>query len=92
MLGEQFIVGDEICGAVISIRQAEDIVSIWNKTASDNNIIGKIRLMIMNHLHVSLSLSLSLSLSPSLRDTLQRILQLPSQTVMEYKAHDQSIK
>lgn len=44
ILGEQFIVGNEICGAVISIRPAEDIVSIWNRTASDDNVTGKIRL------------------------------------------------
>ncbi|XP_003383247.1 PREDICTED: eukaryotic translation initiation factor 4E type 2-like [Amphimedon queenslandica] len=68
MLGEQFIVGNEICGAVISVRPTEDIVSIWNRTASNDSIVGKIR------------------------DTLQRILQLPSQTIMEYKAHDQSLK
>ena len=43
MLGEQFIVGDEICGAVISIRPTEDIVSIWNRTATNDGIVGKIR-------------------------------------------------
>lgn len=43
MLGEQFIVGNEICGAVISIRPTEDIISIWNKTASDTYITGKIK-------------------------------------------------
>ena len=43
MLGEQFIVGNEICGAVISVRPAEDIISIWNRTASDSQITAKIR-------------------------------------------------
>lgn len=43
MLGEQFIVGNEICGAVISVRPTEDIVSIWNRTASNDSIVGKIR-------------------------------------------------
>lgn len=33
MLGEQFMVGEEITGAEISLRYTEDIISIWNKTA-----------------------------------------------------------
>jgi translation initiation factor 4E len=68
MLGEQFIVGDEICGAVISIRPTEDIISIWNKTANDSQLTAKIR------------------------DTITRVMQLPQQTIMEYKEHDMSIK
>ncbi|XP_046998053.1 eukaryotic translation initiation factor 4E type 2-like isoform X1 [Schistocerca americana] len=43
MLGEQFMVGEEICGAVVSIRFQEDIISIWNKTASDAVTTGRIR-------------------------------------------------
>jgi translation initiation factor 4E len=35
VLGEQFDVGPEICGAVISIRYQEDILSLWNRTATD---------------------------------------------------------
>jgi translation initiation factor 4E len=45
MLGEQFDVGDEICGAVISIRQNEDILSLWNKSANDGRINLRIRLV-----------------------------------------------
>jgi hypothetical protein len=40
-------VGDEICGAVVSIRQNEDILSIWNKTASDGRTNMRIRSMIL---------------------------------------------
>ncbi len=43
ILGEQFIVGNEICGAVISIRPTEDIIALWNRTASDQAITGRIR-------------------------------------------------
>ena len=43
MLGEQFIVGNELCGAVISVRPNEDIISLWNRTARDTNVTGKIR-------------------------------------------------
>ncbi|ESO05991.1 hypothetical protein HELRODRAFT_64314, partial [Helobdella robusta] len=68
MLGEQFVVGDELCGAVISIRFQEDILSLWNKTATDQTTIARIR------------------------DTLKRVLNLPTSAVMEYKTHNESIK
>ena len=38
MLGEQFMVGEEICGAVVSVRYQEDILSIWNKSANDTGL------------------------------------------------------
>uniref|UniRef100_A0A915KKE5 eIF-4F 25 kDa subunit n=1 Tax=Romanomermis culicivorax TaxID=13658 RepID=A0A915KKE5_ROMCU len=68
MLGEQFMVGDEICGAVCSIRNQEDIVSLWNKTASEPGITNRIR------------------------DTMRRILNLPPNTIIEYKRHDDCLK
>ncbi|XP_068262596.1 eukaryotic translation initiation factor 4E type 2 isoform X2 [Nyctibius grandis] len=68
MLGEQFMVGEEICGAVVSVRFQEDIISIWNKTASDQATTARIR------------------------DTLRRVLNLPPNTIMEYKTHTDSIK
>ncbi|TRY67129.1 hypothetical protein TCAL_07216 [Tigriopus californicus] len=43
MLGEQFMVGDEVCGAVVSIRSHEDILSIWNRSASDSAATSRIR-------------------------------------------------
>jgi len=43
ILGEQFKVGEEICGAVASIRFQEDIISVWNKTASDHQTTIRIR-------------------------------------------------
>ena len=43
MLGEQFMVGDEICGAVVSIRYQEDIISVWNRTANDTMVTNRIR-------------------------------------------------
>jgi translation initiation factor 4E len=35
VIGEQLEVGDEICGVGVSMRYNEDILSVWNKTASD---------------------------------------------------------
>lgn len=68
MLGEQFMVGEEICGAVISIRYQEDILALWNRTASDTVTTSRIR------------------------DTLKRVLNLPPNTIMEYKTHNDSMK
>ncbi|XP_018915709.1 eukaryotic translation initiation factor 4E type 2 [Bemisia tabaci] len=68
MLGEQFMVGEEICGAVVSIRFQEDIISVWNKSASDQATTNRIR------------------------DTLRRVLNLPPNTILEYKTHNDSLK
>ena len=43
IIGEQFDVGNEICGAVVSVRGGEDIISVWNKTAEDKESTDKIR-------------------------------------------------
>jgi len=62
------MVGEEICGAVISIRFQEDIISVWNKTANDQATTARIR------------------------DTLKRVLNLPPNTIMEYKTHTDSLR
>eukprot|EP01097_Dermamoeba_algensis_P001080 TRINITY_DN1409_c0_g1_i1.p1 TRINITY_DN1409_c0_g1~~TRINITY_DN1409_c0_g1_i1.p1 ORF type:complete len:202 (-),score=29.04 TRINITY_DN1409_c0_g1_i1:129-734(-) len=43
IVGEQFEVGDEICGAVVSIRYSEDIISIWNRSATDTVATQRIK-------------------------------------------------
>ncbi|XP_076348571.1 eukaryotic translation initiation factor 4E type 2-like [Tachypleus tridentatus] len=43
ILGEQFMVGEEICGAMLSVRSQEDGISVWNKTANDNATTIRIR-------------------------------------------------
>ena len=65
MIGEEFEehCSEDICGAVLSLRSQEDIISLWNKTSS----VPKINLKI--------------------RDTVKRVLGLPADTVIEYKAH-----
>lgn len=55
------MVNDEICGAVVSVRYQEDIISVWNRTASDQTTTIRIR------------------------DTLKRVLNLPPNTIIEYK-------
>eukprot|EP00596_Hydrurales_sp_CCMP1899_P005670 CAMPEP_0119035216 /NCGR_PEP_ID=MMETSP1177-20130426/2160_1 /TAXON_ID=2985 /ORGANISM="Ochromonas sp, Strain CCMP1899" /LENGTH=436 /DNA_ID=CAMNT_0006993197 /DNA_START=108 /DNA_END=1415 /DNA_ORIENTATION=+ len=43
MIGEQFDVGNEICGAVCSVRTSEDIISIWNKSSDNIEANNRIR-------------------------------------------------
>jgi len=45
IIGGQFpgIPDGEICGAVVSIRYSEDIVSVWNRTSSDRDITERLR-------------------------------------------------
>ncbi|CAH0477065.1 unnamed protein product [Peronospora belbahrii] len=43
IIGEQFDVGNEICGAVISLRYNEDIISLWNRNADNNEACYRIR-------------------------------------------------
>lgn len=43
MIGEQFDVGQEICGAVVSIRGEHDIISVWNKSSNNLEATNKIR-------------------------------------------------
>ncbi|KAJ2958438.1 hypothetical protein NQZ79_g6015 [Umbelopsis isabellina] len=67
IIGDQFDVGQEICGAVLSIRGAEDILSVWNQSAREGRTNLKIR------------------------DTLKKVLNLPPDTIMEYKTHNDSL-
>lgn len=44
IIGDQFAdIGDELCGAVMSSRTQEDVLSVWNKTASNGSTNLKIR-------------------------------------------------
>lgn len=43
MIGEQFEFGEDICGAVISMRANEDVLSIWNRSGDSSEVIGKIK-------------------------------------------------
>ncbi|KAJ2032807.1 hypothetical protein GGI03_005842 [Coemansia sp. RSA 2337] len=70
VVGDLFEVGpaDQICGIVLSVRNSEDIISLWNKTAAD----AKTNALIL--------------------DVMKRAMGLPADTVMEYKAHNESLR
>ncbi|OQR77369.1 eukaryotic translation initiation factor 4E type 2-like [Tropilaelaps mercedesae] len=66
ILGEQFLVGDEICGAVMSVRyNQEDIISVWNRTAADKCV----RLKIMETLRRVANLPITHSLEYKAHNT-----------------------
>ncbi|XP_062168130.1 eukaryotic translation initiation factor NCBP [Alnus glutinosa] len=50
LVGDQLDYGDNICGAVLSIRFNEDILSVWNRNASDNQAVMALRDAIKRHL------------------------------------------
>uniref|UniRef100_A0A8R1DT37 eIF-4F 25 kDa subunit n=1 Tax=Caenorhabditis japonica TaxID=281687 RepID=A0A8R1DT37_CAEJA len=68
LIGEQFLIGDELCGAVCSIRNQEDIISLWNRNADYTPETNRIR------------------------ETLRKVLNLPQNTVLEYKRHDDCLR
>ncbi|KAJ2323591.1 hypothetical protein GGI00_005579, partial [Coemansia sp. RSA 2681] len=70
VVGDLFDVGpaDQICGIVLSVRNSEDIISLWNKTAADAKTNALIH------------------------DIMKRAMGLPADAVMEYKAHNDSLR
>lgn len=66
LIGEQFPA--DVLGAVVSVRYVEDIISLWNRTASDPEIRHEIC------------------------RSLCQALELPPDTTLEYKKHDESVK
>jgi translation initiation factor 4E len=52
MIGEQFEESDEICGAVVSVRRAQDKIAIWTKTAS--NEAAQVCNMLYSHTSVTI--------------------------------------
>lgn len=51
LVGDQLDYGDNVCGAVLSVRFNEDILSVWNRNASDQQVA------IYNHQFLYLSFS-----------------------------------
>lgn len=50
IIGDQFMeAGEEVCGAVLSVRSGEDVLSVWTKIDGGRNI--KIRYVLSNQSH-----------------------------------------
>lgn len=43
VVGDAFHLGDEVCGAVLVSKPAEDVVSVWNRTANNAEARARIR-------------------------------------------------
>lgn len=72
----------EISGCTISVRQYEDIVSLWNRVDADVRLREKIRFVLTSFNNIS---TISCYIR---RDTLRQVLNLPPSTVMEYKSNN----
>ena len=86
IVGDQFAeAGEEVCGAVLSVRSGEDVLSVWTRIDGGRNI--KIRF-------VNLLLRPVMDLLtgiPSFSDTIKRLLAFPTDTNIVWKSHDDSI-
>ncbi|WZZ30928.1 hypothetical protein YC2023_014329 [Brassica napus] len=50
LVGDQLDDAENICGAVLSVRINEDIISVWNRNASDHQAVVGLRDSIKRHL------------------------------------------
>jgi translation initiation factor 4E len=87
IIGDQFAeASEEVCGAVLSVRNGEDILSIWAR--ADGQRVLKIRYVL--HSPAKIPLCSSADMFPS--ETMRRILNFPPDTKLEWKSHDSSIQ
>jgi translation initiation factor 4E len=84
IVGDQFAeASEEVCGAVLSVRNGEDILSIW--TRNNGGRVLKIRYDPEPKCEGTL-------LTILYRETMKRILIFPPETKVEWKSHDSSIQ
>ena len=43
LIGEQFDVGGEVCGVIVSSKFHDDTIAIWNRSADNDAAIARIR-------------------------------------------------
>ena len=73
----------EICGCTISVRQSEDVVTVWNKVDGDVKLREQIRCVFLEMLPLFVGAQYI-----ECSDTLRRVLNLPQSTIMEYKSNN----
>ncbi|RDL36441.1 eIF4e-like protein [Venustampulla echinocandica] len=85
IIGDQFAeASEEVCGAVLSVRNGEDILSIW--TRNDGGRVLKIRYRSLPPCYDCLCAH------RFSRETMKRVLAFPPDTKVEWKSHDSSIQ
>ena len=84
LIGDQFAeAGEEVCGVVVSVRSGEDVLSVWAKIDGGRTVKIRYALRTLTTLVESL-----INIS---RETIKRVLNLPADTVIVWKSHDDSI-
>ncbi len=81
---------DELCGVVLALKFNEDVLSIWNKSATNKQAIARIRWVafsIRSHFWLTLYVC-------ARRDVLKKVLNLSSaqSAALSYTAHDEALK
>ena len=74
----------EICGCTISVRQSEDVVTVWNRVDRDVKLREQIRCVFFFSKQFCIGVLSILNAS----DTLRKVLNLPQSTIMEYKSNN----
>lgn len=84
IVGDQFMeASDEVCGAVLSVRSGEDVLSVWTKMDGGRNI--KIRcVLILPQWSQGSELTVT-------SETIKRVLAFPPDTNIVWRSHDESI-
>jgi len=102
VVGDLYGLGDEVCGIVCGTKATDSIISIWNKTAQDDDAKYKIR--------YNTRVLIALPARPrvfvlwprsrkcrrcavfSFRHMIQRVLNMPSGSGIEYRFHEAALK
>ncbi|KAJ4820100.1 Eukaryotic translation initiation factor 4E [Rhynchospora pubera] len=50
LVGDQFDFGEDVCGIVLTVRYNEDILCVWNRNSSDQQVIMALKDSIKRHL------------------------------------------
>lgn len=83
IVGDQFMeAGEEVCGAVLSVRSGEDVLNVWTKNDGGRNV--KIRFVALSPAPLKADLT-------CYRETIKRLLAFPADTNIVWKSHDDSI-
>lgn len=91
ILGEQFMVGEEICGAVVSIR-----FQVTSTMLPQTHTHARAAAAVFDRQEDFISIwnktASDTGTTTRIRDTLRRVLNLPHNTIMEYKTHNDSLR
>lgn len=75
----------EICGCTLSVRQHEDILTLWNKHGLDSAVNERVK-------YVSLLLPTDFGAETVYRETITKVLRLPENTSLIYKTNNGALE